>query len=175
MRRLRMLPVLLTLLASAAVGTAAAADAPSAADVAAIRGFTLNDTFLQHYLDANDDIARDPCRLGMIDLLKHGDTFGSIDQAAAHYDAQPGVHAMLARHGLTAREMVLGMVTLSSAAVQDVRKQHPQAMAEGGLPVSASNMAFYEAHKAQLHQHMQSVAREQLKANGGKLPAYLAE
>lgn len=175
MRRLRMLPVLLTLLASAAVGTAAAADAPSAADVAAIRGFTLNDTFLQHYLDANDDIARDPCRLGMIDLLKHGDTFGSIDQAAAHYDAQPGVHAMLARHGLTAREMVLGMVTLSSAAVQDVRKQHPQAMAEGGLPVSASNMAFYEAHKAQLHQHMQSVAREQLKANGGKLPACLAE
>ena len=151
------------------------ADAPSAADVAAIRGFTLNDTFLQHYLDANDDIARDPCRLGMIDLLKHGDTFGSIDQAAAHYDAQPGVHAMLARHGLTAREMVLGMVTLSSAAVQDVRKQHPQAMAEGGLPVSASNMAFYEAHKAQLHQHMQSVAREQLKANGGKLPACLAE
>ena len=175
MRRLRMLPVLLTLLASAAVGTAAAADAPSAAAVAAIRGFTLNDTFLQHYLDANDDIARDPCRLGMIDLLKHGDTFGSIDQAAAHYDAQPGVHAMLARHGLTAREMVLGMVTLSSAAVQDVRKQHPQAMAEGGLPVSASNMAFYEAHKAQLHQHMQSVAREQLKANGGKLPACLAE
>ena len=55
------------------------------------------------------------------------------------------------------------------------RPQHPQAMAEGGLPVSAANMAFYDAHKAQLHQHMQSVAREQLKANGGKLPACLAE
>ena len=129
----------------------------------------------QHYMDANDDIARDPCRLGMVDLLKHGDTCGSIDQAAAHYDAQPGVHAMLASHDLTAREMVLGMMTLTGAAMQDLRRQHPQAMAEGGMPVSAANMAFYEAHKAQLHQHMQAVAREQLKAHGGKLPACLSE
>lgn len=173
--RMLMLPTLLALLLSATSGAAFAADAPSAADIAAMRSFTLDETFLQHYMDASDDIARDPCRLGMIDLLKGGDSFTSIDQAAAHYDAQPGVHAMLASHDLTAREMVLGMMTLTSAAVQDMRKQHPQAMAEGSLPVSSANMAFYEAHKAQIHQHMQSVAREQLKANGGKLPACLAE
>lgn len=174
MRRI-MLPALLTLLITAASGPALAADAPSAADIAAIRGFTLNDTFLQHYLDASDDIAHDPCQLGMVDLLKGNDAFNSIDQAAAHYDAQPGVHAMLGRHELTAREMILGMMTLTSAAAQDMRRQHPQAMVQGGLPVSAANMAFYDAHKAQIRQHMQSIGREQLQANGGKLPACLAD
>jgi hypothetical protein len=173
MRLTRLLPVLLLSLAASA--PAARADsALSPADAAALHSFQLSEDFLQRYMAAGDEIAKDPCRLGMVDLLKQGDRPGSIDQLASHYDAQPGVHAMLARHGLSAREMVLGMVTLTGAAVEELRKLHPEAVQGGdGSMVSASNLRFYDAHKAQIRQHNQAIAYQQLKANGGKLPACL--
>lgn len=152
-------------------------DAPSPADVQAMQSFTLDADFLQRYVAVQDESARDICRLGMVNLFKEGDRIKSLDEAARHYDAQPGVHAMLARHGVSARQMVLGMATLVSAAAQDLKETHPAAAryitAEGH--VSAQNMAFYRAHKAELRQHMREVGKRQLAANGGKLPACLAQ
>lgn len=174
MRLNRLLPVLsLSLSLAAALPAAHADDALAPADAAALHEFRLTDDFLQRYMAAGDEIAKDPCRLGMIDLLKQGDRIGSIDQLARRYDTQPGVHAMLARHGLSAREMVLGMMTLTGAAVEDLRKLHPDAVQGGGSMVSASNVAFYDAHKAQIRQHNQEIAHQQLQANGGELPACL--
>lgn len=172
MRLIRLLPGLLLMLA-AFVPPAHAAGPMSPADTAALHDFRLSEDFLQRYMAAGDEIAKDPCKLGMIDLLKQDDRPGSIDQLADHYDAQPGVHAMLARHGLTAREMVLGMMTLTGAAVEDLRKLHPEAVQGSGSVISASNLAFYDAHKAQIRQHNQAIAHRQLQANGGKLPPCL--
>lgn len=62
----------------------------------------------------------------------------------------------------------------TGAAVEDLRKLHPEAVQGGdGSMVSASNRSFYDAHKAQIRQHNQAIAHQQLQANGGKLPACL--
>jgi hypothetical protein len=39
--------------------------------------------------------------------------------------------------------------------------------------VSPENMAFYQAHKDEIRRHSTELARAQLKANGGQLPACL--
>ena len=79
----------------------------------------------------------------------------TLDQAAAQYDAQPGVHAMLASHGLTAKEIFLGMTTLMAAAAQDLNQAHPGMVKTSGAAahVSAANMAFFESHKQAIRQY----------------------
>ena len=69
MRLTRLLPVLLLSLA-ASVPAAHADSALSPADAAALHSFQLSEDFLQRYMAAGDEIAKDPCRLGMVDLLK---------------------------------------------------------------------------------------------------------
>jgi len=56
----------------------------------------------------------------------------SLDQMVAAYDAQPRVHAMLARHGLTAREEILGMLTLMFAGLEIAQQEHPGVAKSGG-------------------------------------------
>jgi hypothetical protein len=96
----------------------------------------------------------------------------------AAYDAQPGVHAMLARHGLTAREEILGALTLLAASMEIMQKEHPDWVQSTGAkaPISPANLAFYKAHQAAIdheRQHRMELGRQQLKANHGKLPACL--
>lgn len=134
--------------------------------MAALRDVRLSAEFLQRHMAAGDEIAKDRCRLGMIDLLTQSDWLPSIDQLANHYDPQPDVHAMLARRGITAREMVLGTMTLTGAPVEGLRKLHPEAVQGNGSVISASNVAFYDAHN-------QAIAQQQSQVNGGKSPACL--
>lgn len=69
-----------------------------------------------------------------------------LDQTVASFDAQSGVHAALARHGLSARELLLGTITLTSAA----------------------NMAFYRKHETQILQHQLKYGMAAFHAHGGK-------
>jgi len=176
MQRNRTLPALLLTLATAFIPPAHAGDAPSAADVAALKSFRLDQGFLDRFMALQDDAVKDPCHLSMGNLLK-GNQARSLDQAARQYDAQPGVHAMLARHGLTARQALIGMSALLGAVMQDMKETHPemaQHMHSRGGAVSPQNMAFYRAHKAQIQQHQQTLGHRQLAAHGGKLPSCMA-
>lgn len=169
---MRLNPGLATALLALSLATAVPAShaaSASAADMAALQHFTLTDDFLGRYLAVQKDIAKDPCRLGMISLLKGRER--SLEQAAAAYDAQPGVHAMLASHGLTARKAIMGMSVLMAAAMQDLSAQHPGMVQGGGMAVSPANMAFYRAHKARIRQFNMQIGRQELEASGGKLPA----
>jgi hypothetical protein len=159
-------------LAGSLSATAARADA--AGDAAAVQNFRLSDGFLEKYQAVEADVAKDPCRLGAFGLLKSEGK--SLDQVAAEYDAQPGVHAMLARHGLTARETLLGMATLMSAAMEDLSKAHPgMVQKDPDAPaVNPANMAFYQSHKDGIRQREMQLAQQMMQANHGKLPACLA-
>lgn len=163
-------------LALAAVPAVQAAP-PQSADLAAFRDYTLNDGFLDKWRAIQQESVKDPCNLGMMSLMSGDENDSeSLDRMAARYDAQPGVHAMLARHGLTARSYLLGALTLLSAGIQEVAQQHPEMVSKGyiqtnpGFAVSDANMAFYRQHKADIQQLMQKLGQEGLRANGGKLP-----
>jgi hypothetical protein len=172
-------------LASVLVTTAAqasqvttAAQASQAKDVAALQSFRLTDDFLAKYQAVDDDSMKDPdpCHLVPLGLLKSGTGSGkSLDQMTAEYDAQPGVHAMLTRHGLTAREEVLGFMNLFLAAIEVAQEEHPDTVpTSGNIPISAANLAFFKSHKAAIQQHSTQLAQQALKANHGKLPACLS-
>lgn len=152
---------------------------PSSDDVAAFQNFTLTDGFLANYQAAETDIAKDPCQLSPMKVMAQANTSNgqmTLDRIAAQYDAQPGVHAMLASHNLTAKEMFLGMSTLMAAAAQDLNQAHPGMVKTTGVAshVSPANMAFYESHRQAMHQFNMQLAKQQLHANGGKLPSCLS-
>jgi hypothetical protein len=156
------------------VSTLAAAG-PSAADLHAIQNFKLTPQFLHNYEAYEEEATQRPCELStLIALQKAADSSQSLDQTIAAFDAQPGVHAALKRNRLTAREMILGMTVLTSAAVEEIRAQHPEMAAKGEIrsetSVSPDNMAFYRQHKDELRRHQLERARAQLKRSGGKLP-----
>ncbi len=169
--------LLATTLTFAAVLTAQAAPPPSGADIAALRDFTLSGDFLDKWKAVQMDAVKDPCNLGVMSILSQDENDSrSFDQLVASYDARPGVHAMLSRHGLTAHDYLAGALTLVSAGIQDIAQQHPEMVSKGyiknesGFTVSDANMAFYRQHKTDIRQLMQKLGKLSLQANGGKLP-----
>src|SRR5699024_6928004 len=125
-------------------------------------------------------IAEDPCKLGMLGMMTQGKTEDmTLDEGAALWDAKPGVHDMLASHDVTARQMLLGMMTLMSAAMQNLAVTHPKMaahMKSDGPKPDAANVAFYKAHQAQIREHSRKRAKKMMQANGGKmsLPSCMA-
>ena len=150
----------------------------SSADSATLQGFTLDDAFLGKWKAVQTDAAKDPCHLDAMRVLKggmgHNGQPQSLSQMASAYDAQPGVHAMLASHGLTATEYMAGVITLFSAGVQQLAAQHPDMVKKGYISsasnVSPANMAYYNAHKDEIHQFSQQLAQQRLQQSGGKMP-----
>ena len=163
-------------LALVGVLAATAAQADQAKDVATLQSFRLTDAWLGKHLAVMDDEVKDPCHLTPAFLLGGGGNDKSLDQMVAEYDAQPGVHAMLARHGLTAREEVLGFMNLFLAAIEVAQEEHPDTVqTSGNTPkISPANLAFYKSHKAAIQKHSTQLAQQALKANHGKLPACLS-
>lgn len=175
--QLRSAMVLALLLALPAGGSALAAG-PSADDLSAVESFRLTDGFIRKWETFQAQAAEKPCELSpMLALQKAQKKPMSLDETAAAFDAQPGVHAMLEKDGLTARQALLGMATLMNAAAQDIAAQHPDLVKKGeiqpnqGFEVGKANMAVYRAHKDELHRQQMKLAREQMQRNGGKLPA----
>lgn len=154
--------------------------ADPATDAATLRNFRLTPDFLAKWESFDEAAAQDPCRLSPMPVLAKARTKQmSLDQMVAAYDAQPGVHAALAQHGLTAREAMTGMMTLMAAATQDLMQAHPEMVQKGeistSMTVSKANMDFYHAHAAEMRQHQMKVGQEELKRNHGKLPACFAD
>ena len=154
--------------------------ADPAADAASLRNFRLTPEFLAKWESFDEAAAQDPCHLLPMPVLAKAQTKQmSLDQMVAAYDAQPGVHAALAQHGLTAREAMMGMMTLMAAATQDLMHAHPEMVQKGeismSMTVSKANMDFYHAHAAEMRQHQMKVGQEELKRNHGKLPACFAD
>ena len=154
-----------------------AANAGQAEDIADLQSFQLTDAFLTKYQAFQEDVAKDPCKLSPLLIMQRmqSEQVG-ISEMAAAYDAQPGVHDVLAHNDLTAKTAILGMATLMGAAFQDLAAEHPDLVEDEGpsqdlIKTSDANMAFYRAHKDELQAHQMKLGREQLERNHGKMPA----
>ncbi|MXO66361.1 hypothetical protein [Altericroceibacterium endophyticum] len=141
--------------------------------LAAIRDFRLTEDFLTRYQAFSDEAAERPCALSPAMPSGSGaDEARSIEEAAERFAARPGVQEALDRHGLTAREMLTGMMILVSAAAKDTMSQIPGAEIHSDTDriVSPENMEFYQKHKDAYQRHVEEVAAQQMAQNGGQIP-----
>lgn len=116
--------------------------------------FTLTEDFLQRYGAASHEVHAQGHSAQPAQTPKKTPAGGSmIDTLTASVEQSPGEMAILQKHGLTARQAVLGSIVIGSARLQDMRSTNPQ-MA-GRMPdskdVSPANMAFYQMHKEEIH------------------------
>lgn len=157
---------------------------PSQADMAAVANFRLTDSFLKRDLAYVLDTSDDPCRYGLMSsMMKLQTSRASLDQVVTAYDAQPGVHAMLAKHGLTAREAILGGFAMLAAGMEAM-SESPEGKEMGvtvsghSSPAMRANVAFYKAHTPeiqQFHTRLQAAAKQRQEQNGGKMPACMQQ
>jgi len=142
----------------------AEADEFSPEDLALIKNYTLTTDFLAKWKAMNQDPQVVPCNLDALTLNAE-----TVDERAREYDARPGVHASLAAHGLTAREVVLATTSLAVAGLQVVRERYSWLPddEEDPLPVSAANVQFYREHDAELRQ-LKQMTRQRSRENRGK-------
>lgn len=135
---------------------------PSSADLQTLHDYTLTEGFLKKWEAVMVDPNKPTCNLMTLNLQGN-----SLDEKISEYDARSGNHAYLAKQGLTSREMLLGTLTMAGAGMQEMLKNAPD-MAEGngGMQVSAKNMAFHQSHKGEIMKVMQTASA----ARGGKMP-----
>lgn len=171
--------IALALALSAPVGAQTHAPTPSqTVAMEAVANFRLTDSFLKRDLAYTLDGSRDPCRYAFLPLLgKLQNGHASLDQIAAEYDARPGVHAMLAKHGLTAREALVGGLAMLSASISVMT---PEARRLGATisqsgpqtPTTRANIAFYKAHLPEInafHARLSAVASQRVRQGGMRL------
>jgi hypothetical protein len=142
----------------------APASAQSAADMAAFHAFKLTPGYLGKWMAYTRDVTHAPCQAGMFGLiLNSGDKDSAsrtLDQMARELDARPKAHALMEKHGLSARQLILGTEVLMAARIQDIEQQHPKMARSGGFKsphLSAANMAFFHQHKTELNQQIRQL------------------
>lgn len=169
------------LLAAATPAFAAAVPNPGARKLMqAVGSFRITEDFLQRDQALALDLAKDPCAHGrptvFLDLAdKVGKGTLTLDQAIRQFAAQPGMAALLARHGLSARDAFIGGFAMLGATMQTMPM--PAGDTASGGPdtaTSRANVAFLKAHMAELRAfqgQLGTLARARVHANGGRLPA----
>lgn len=141
--------------------------------------FTLTDDLLARYDAAHADVFSSPCKaLPTPDYqaMKQG-KMPTVDDVAAQYEAQPVMHVILTRHGITAKQYLLANAVIGAGSLkygrQIMKKENPKAadfIDTSMTIISPANYSFYVAHRSQIqrarHQemHAQSTADASLKA-----------
>lgn len=112
------------------------------ADRAVVQQYTLTEDSFRKLLDTAKDAKTNKVQIRILDPNAH-----SLDETAAHLDASPDVHALLTRHGLTAREFLLGEYALLGA--EFAVKYGNQAGFDASM-ANPSNIALYRKHEAEI-------------------------
>ncbi|GAB2592378.1 hypothetical protein ISP15_14565 [Dyella jejuensis] len=112
------------------------------ADRAAVHDYTLTDAAYRKLLDTARDAKANKVKIDILDPGAH-----SLDETAAHLNADPGVHALLDRHGLTARDFLLGEYALLGAEFAVKYAGQPGFDASMANP---ANIALYRRHEAEI-------------------------
>lgn len=114
------------------------------ADQLVLRNYTLTQDNVTKLNAAQRDADAKQLDLKFFDAQTH-----SIDAAAATLDREPGAHALLAAHGLTAREGVLTALAAGSAMMSIKLAHTPYASKLQTAQVNPANVAFVRAHMAE--------------------------
>jgi hypothetical protein len=133
---------------------APAAHALSPADQQEIGRFTLTEGFLQRYAAAVHDANSTHVSLAQRDgdPKKMASTMSSLDAMTAEVAKSPAVVAILQRHGLGARQVIVGGLVIFRAGMADAMLANPSTAAhvDSSMVASPVNMAFYRAHRAEI-------------------------
>jgi hypothetical protein len=116
----------------------------SPADKALVRNYTLTEAAVAK---ANA-IERD-AGAHHVDLKIFNGNTQSIDAAATQLDARPGAHALLAAHGLSARELVLAALATAGAMMTVRLAGTPYASKLDSSQVNTANVQFVRQHMAE--------------------------
>ncbi|HET7314482.1 hypothetical protein [Salinisphaera sp.] len=122
------------------------AGASQADDAAAVRDFKLNTDYLHRWMAVKRNAADQGVRMRLFKMHDGKMTAvggNSLNAMSAHLDAEPGVHAILAEHDMSARGFILGSFALMSARLALI----PHAE---GSNVNPDNVAFVKAHKDEI-------------------------
>lgn len=145
-------------------------------DLQAVQSFQLTEDFLARYQAVQQDISKNPAQLGMTCITHNAARLhhqhGSLDKAIAKWTSRPGVSEMLASHNMTAREFMVGKAALAFAHIGYLKQQHPKLakrLTSENAPFAASdeNIAFYAAHRKEIHQFMMEIGRQMLHRGEG--------
>jgi hypothetical protein len=150
-----------TLVASVA---ASSAHALTPAEKQEIYNFTLTDSFLQRYTAAMEE--GNANHIGMADhdtdSKKALEAMRSLDTMTAQVSKSPPVVALLQRHGLSPRQVVLGGLVLLRLQMADMVAANPAMAKYAGASkaeTSPANAAFYHSHRAQIAKLQADIAR----------------
>jgi hypothetical protein len=128
------------------VAPAAAQGGWSAADAAALKGYTLT---MDKVRKANQVmIESDRWERTGPDLADDDEEIKSIDGMVGKINAVPEAKAALAKHGLSTRDYVMTLVASTHAGAAAFMEENGQPVA--GIPVSKAQTEFYKAHRAEI-------------------------
>lgn len=185
---MRNFPTVIALAAALAlVPLVAGAGSPSPADRAAVANFRLTDSFLQHDQAMALELAKMPCGTSAAMLqafLGFGSGRLSLDEASAQITAAPGMQGLLAKHGLTARDALLGGLELlrikthATASKMRANGADVSTSSQPESPTQRANDAFIAAHRQEIQQHdaaMRAIAQQRAHDDPGAAMACLGK
>ncbi|SEM81421.1 hypothetical protein SAMN02800694_1786 [Luteibacter sp. UNCMF331Sha3.1] len=164
--------ILAALLAAASVAPVAsfaqeAAPAPAAnpaaqipaADKQAIQNYNLNEDVFTRLVAVSKDAKAQGIRPK--DAKTDFSKIHSLDDLAAQVTtADPRIAPLIKKHGFTPRDFLLANLAVTNAAIASEAKSNPQMAAYvDQSKVNQKNVAFYEAHKAQINALMNEDAQ----------------
>lgn len=164
--------ILAALLAAASVTPVAsfaqqAAPAPAAnpasqipaADKQAIQNYNLNEDVFTRLVAVSKDAKAQGIRPK--DAKTDFSKIHSLDDLAKQVtDADPRIAPLITKHGFTPRDFLLANLAVTNAAIASEAKSNPQMAAYvDQSKVNQKNVAFYEAHKAQINALMNEDAQ----------------
>jgi hypothetical protein len=164
--------ILAALLAAASVAPVAsfaqeAAPAPAAnpaaqipaADKQAIQNYNLNEDVFTRLVAVSKDAKAQGIRPK--DAKTDFSKIHSLDDLAAQVTtADPRIAPLIQKHGFTPRDFLLANLAVTNAAIASEAKSNPQMAAYvDQSKVNQKNVAFYEAHKAQINALMNEDAQ----------------
>jgi hypothetical protein len=140
--------------------TGSLARALTPADQQEIQRFTLDEGFLQKYSDTVTEGRRKHIKTAgsESDPKEIENQLSSLDNMTATITKSPEVVALLQRHGLEPRQLVVGGLVLMRVAITDQMLANPRTaklVTPAKMP-SAANMAFYRSHKERINKLLRS-------------------
>lgn len=150
--------LVLTIALSAALVSVAGAS--PADDAAAVRDFRLNDAYLHRWMAIKREARTKQVKLQLFEMRGGAmkPVGSSLDTMSAHVDAEPGVHAILASHDMSARDFIIGTSVLISSRM---------ALMSGTETsnVNPDNVAYVKAHQQEIDRFVQEDMRAQAAAH----------
>jgi hypothetical protein len=125
-----------------------------AADKQAIQNYNLTDDVFSRIVKVSQEAKKEGIKPK--DAKTDFSKIHSLDDLAAQITAaDPRIEPLIKKYGFTPREFLLANLAVTNAAIASEAKSNPQMAAYvDQSKVNQKNVAFYEAHKAQINSLM---------------------